>query len=122
MPAEVVGGILSFEVNAVKYRAKGTWTYNLGEPVRTAIVGADGVHGFKEEPQVPFIEGAITDGRSMKILDLLRSEDITGTLHLRNGKVIVIRGAWSAGENTVDTEESEVAVRFEGMGAVEVRP
>ncbi len=120
--SEVVGGILSFEVNAVKYRAKGTFTYNLGEPVREAIVGADGVHGYKETPQAPFIEGAITDGRSLKILDLLRSDDVTCTLHLRNRKTITIRGGWSAGENTIDTEESEVAIRFEGMGATEVRP
>lgn len=122
MPAEHVAGVLSFQLNGKTYRMKGTFTYNLGRVKREPIVGSDGVHGYMEKPQVPFIEGAITDGRSMVLDDLLEFKDGTATLHLRNGKVIELREAWHAGDGTVDTEESEVAVRFEGKGAEEVRP
>ena len=120
--SEVVAGALSFQLNGAVYRMKGSWTYNLGRVKRDAIVGHDSVHGFKEMPQVPFMEGAVTDGRSLALDDLLDFADGTCTLHLRNGKVIELRNGWYAGEGTVDTEESEIAVRFEGLEAEEVRP
>lgn len=120
--AEHVAGVLSLQLNGTTYRMKGSWTYNTGRVKREAIVGSDGVHGYMEKPQVPFIEGAITDGASMVLEDLLDFKDGTCTLHLRNGKVIELRDAWHAGEGTVDTEESEIAARFEGLGAEEVRP
>jgi len=122
MPAEHVAGVLSFQLNGNTLRMKGNWTYNLGRPKRDAIVGAESVHGYTEKPQVPFMEGAVSDGRSVVLDDLLNFTDGTCTLHLRNGKVIELRNGWFAGEGTVDTEESEIAVRFEGLGAEEVRP
>ena len=122
MAGEHVAGALSFQLNGKTLRMKGAWTYNLGRPKRDPIVGADGVHGYMEKPQVPFIEGAVTDGRSLVLDDLLGFTNGTCTLHLRNGKVIELREAWFAGEGTVDTEESEIAVRFEGLGGEEVRP
>ena len=120
--ADVVAGLLSFTMNGKKVRAKGSWSYNLGRPQRTGIAGADGMHGFKEEPQTPFIEGVVTDGKDIVLDDFLLLRDSTCTLHLRNGKVFTLSKAWYAGEGTVETEESEFAVRFEGMGGEEVRP
>ncbi len=122
MAAEHVAGAISFQLNGEIRRLKGNWTYNLGRVKRDAIVGADSVHGYKETPQIPMMEGAITDGRSLVLEDLLDFTDGTCTLHLRNGKVIELRDAWFAGEGTVDTEESEIAVRFEGLSGEEVRP
>ena len=66
--------------------------------------------------------GAITDGRTMVLDDLVLFKDGTATLHMRNGKVFELRECWHAGEGTVDTEESEISVRFEGLGGEEVRP
>ena len=43
-----VGGILSYKINGALFLVKGNWTYNLGLPKRTMIVGADRVHGFSE--------------------------------------------------------------------------
>ena len=120
--ADVVAGLLSFTMNGEKVRAKGNWTYNPGRPKRTGIPGADGVHGYKEEPQVPFIEGVVTDGKGIVLDDIVLLKDATCTLHLRNGKVFTLRNAWYAGEGNVETEESEIAVRFEGLGGEEVRP
>ena len=122
MAGEHVAGALSFQANGETFRMKGSWTYNIGGVKRDAIVGGDGVHGYKETPQVPFIEGAVTDGKSLVLEDLLNLRDATFTLHLRNKKVIELRNGWFAGEGTVNTEESEISVRFEGLDAKEVRP
>jgi len=119
--AERRGGIIFIKINGVQMDAKGNFTYNLGRGKRDAIVGSDGVHGFKEMPQVPFIEGEITDKNSLALDALLATQDATITLELANEKVIVLRKAWYAGEGTGNTEEGNVAVRFEGLSGEEIR-
>lgn len=108
------GGIISLQLNGEVYDAKGSFSYNLGRPLREAIMGADGPHGFKETPQVGFIEGAITDRAGMDLDKLLTFKDGTVTLELANGKVVLLSDAYYAGEGTGTTEEGEIPVRFEG--------
>lgn len=114
-------GICYIKVDGIIYDAKGNFTYNLGRPKRDAIVGADAVHGFKEVPQVAFIEGEITDRGNLSLEAVLAVEDATVTLELANGKVISLRNAWFAGEGTGNTEEGNIAVRWEGLSAEEIR-
>lgn len=113
-------GLIQLKVNGEIQDAKGTFTYNLGKVKRDAIVGADRPHGYKETPQVPFIEGAITDRGNLDVGALAIGKDLTVTLDLANGKVIVLSEAWFAGEGTASTEEGEIAVRWEGVSAEEV--
>jgi len=114
-------GIISLAINGITHDAKGSFAYNLGRPLREGIVGSDGVHGFKETPQVAFIEGEITDRGDFDLSALVSLVDASVTLELANGKVIVLRNAWFAGEGTANTEEANIEVRFEGAGADEVR-
>jgi len=116
-----VGGIIALKVNGDIYFAKGNFTYNLGKPKREGVVGADTVHGYKETPQVPFVEGEITDRNELSLEDLVTLDDATITLELSNGKVITLSEAWYAGEGTGNTEEGNIACRFEGMSAEEVK-
>ena len=115
-----IGGIIALKVNGDIYFAKGNFTYNLGKPKREGVVGADTVHGYKETPQVPFVEGEITDRNELSLEDLVTLDDATITLELSNGKVITLSEAWYAGEGTGNTEEGNIACRFEGMSAEEV--
>lgn len=116
-----VGGLISLKINGDIMFAKGNFTYNIGKPRKEGITGADRVHGYKETPQIPFIEGEITDRNEMSLEDLLNFKEETVTLELANGKVIVLRQAWYASEGTGNTEEGNIECRFEGMGAEEVR-
>lgn len=106
-------GRISFRINGVLYEAKGSFSYNLGVDQREAIIGADGVHGYKETPQVSYIEGAITDYAGLDYEALVSADDATVTLQLNNGKVITLSHAWFAGDGTASTEEAELPVRFE---------
>jgi hypothetical protein len=115
------GGIIQLQVNGELYDAKGNFTYNLGRPVREAIVGSDTVHGYKETPQVAFIEGEITDRGTLELDKLVTMDGATVTLELANGKVIVVHDAWYASEGTGNTEEGNIAVRFEGRSGEEIR-
>ena len=104
------------QVDGQIYRAKGSFSYNLGTPRREPIIGSDGVHGYKETPQVGFIEGEITDGSDMNLPALTAITDATVTLDLANGKLIALYDAYFAGEGTVGTDEGNIGVRFEGQG------
>lgn len=119
--ANRIGGLISLKINGDIYFAKGNFTYNLGIPRKEGVVGADRVHGYKETPQIPYIEGEITDRRELSLEALQETTDATVTLELANGKVIVLRQAWYASEGVGNTEEGNVECRFEGMSAEEVR-
>ena len=79
-------GIIYVKVDGKQYDAKGAYTYNLGKPKRDAIIGANGVHGYKETPQVAFIEGAVTDSDELDLATLVTADNVTVTLELNNGK------------------------------------
>ncbi|WP_339500214.1 phage tail tube protein [Pseudomonas silesiensis] len=116
-----VGGMISLKINGDMYFAKGNFTYNLGLPKKEGVVGSDRVHGYKEVPQIPFVEGEITDRNELNLEDLVTLVDATVTLELANGKVIMLREGWYAGEGTGNTDEGNIALRIEGMSAEEVR-
>lgn len=116
-----IGGTIALKVNGDIYFAKGNFTYNLGKPKREGVMGADTVHGYKETPQIPFVEGEITDRNELSLEDLVTLDEATITLELANGKVIALSEAWYAGEGTGNTEEGNIACRFEGMSCEEVK-
>lgn len=106
-------GRIFVKVDGTQYDAKGDFTYGLGLPKREAIVGSDGVHGYKETPQVPFIEGVFTDSSSLDLATLQQIDNATVTLELANGKIVGLSNAWYASEGNVSTGEGEIPVRFE---------
>jgi hypothetical protein len=120
MASQRRGGLIQVQVDGEILEAKGSWSYNLGRPTRESIVGADAVHGYKETPTIPFIEGEITDRSDLDIASLSTVTDATVTLQLANGKMIVLRDAFAAGEWTGNTEEGNFPARFEGKGAEEI--
>lgn len=114
-------GIAYFKVDSKQYDVKGNFTYNLGKPKREGIVGHDGVHGYKELPQIPFIEGEITDNKDIDLEKFLELDGVTVTLELANGKTILLRDAWNASDGNGESEDGKIAVRFEGISAEEVK-
>ncbi len=118
--AQRIAGKISFNVGGVRQNAKGSFSYNLGRSIREAVVGSDTVHGYMEKPQVAFIEGEISDRSGLDLAALVDVTSETVTLELGNGKVIALREAWFAGEGTGNSEEGNIAVRYEGISADEV--
>jgi len=115
-------GIMYLKVNGEAFDAKGNFTYNSGKPKREAIVGNASVHGYKETPQTPYIEGEITDRGNLDVDNLKMIDDATVTLELANGKTFLLRNAWYAGDGDVGTEEANIGIRFEGLSGEEIRP
>lgn len=109
-------GIVKLTVDGTTYRVKGAIDYNLGYPMRETILGQDAPHGYKLTPQTPFVECATTDGNDYDIQQILTAANISNiTVELSNGKQITYTDCWYAGEGTVNTEESELTLRFESV-------
>src|SRR6266568_4098987 len=117
MASQRRGGLLQLQVNGGIYDAKGAYSYNLGRPKREPVIGADGVHGFSEKAQVAYVEGEITDRSDLDLNALLTATDATVTLSLANGKTVVLRSAWYAGDGKVGAEEGNIEVVFHGISA-----
>lgn len=115
------GGIIFFKVNGEQLSAKGAFSYSLVTAKKESIVGADGIHGYKETPVPPYIEGEITDSIDLDAKSLVNTKDATITLELANGKVIVLRSGFYAGDGVASTDEGNIQVRFEGNSIEEVR-
>lgn len=113
-------GIRTLKINSDVLDVVGNVSYNLGRPIREGKVGADRVHGYSEKPQIPFLEGEIRDRGDRKLKTVLDVTGATVTCELLNGKVIVLRDAWFAGEGTGNSEEGNIAFRFEAMRAEEI--
>lgn len=118
--AERIGGIIRVKVDGQQFFAKGSWTYRINPEKREMIVGSDRVHGYKALPQVPFVEGVITDRGDLDLLALQGVEDVTVLLELANGKGVVLRSAVYVSEGEVTTEEGEIPARFEGISGEEI--
>jgi hypothetical protein len=115
MASNIVGGKVFVSVNGTRIAVKGNVTYNLGVDKREAIIGADGVHGFKSMPQVPYIEFETTDTSNLDLKALQSIENGTVVLQKPNGKTVTLAQACYAGEGQAQTEEGQVSCRFEGM-------
>jgi hypothetical protein len=114
------GGLDALHIDGILQDARGNFTYGLGKPMRESIVGAERVHGYSQKPTVAFIEGEITDRGDLDLAAMQAVDGIPVTLTLGNGKVVILSQAWFAGEGVGNTEEGNIAVRFEGKFAEEV--
>ncbi len=112
-------GTIFFKIDGTQYSAKGSYTYNLGKKKREAMIGADGIHGYKEVPKPPFIEGIITDSPDISLGELQELDGVNVTLELTNGKQILIRDGWYAHDGDASTEDAEIPVRFESKEEAE---
>lgn len=116
-----IAGIVFVKVDGQQLQVKANVSYNLGLPKREPIIGHDGVHGYKELPQIAFIEGEITDKKDLDLKKFLSIDGASVTAQLANGKTIVLRQAWNASEGTGSTEEGAIPFRFEAKSGEEIR-
>lgn len=116
-----VAGVAYFKVDGVQFSAKGSFSHSITPTTREGIAGQDGVHGQKEMPKVPYIEGTITTIEGFNIEDLHAITDATVTLECANNTAVMLRNAWYASDGEVNTEEGETTVRFEGKSGEQIR-
>jgi Phage tail tube protein len=115
-----IAGVAYVKYNGRQLPAKGSWTVGFNTLKREGIAGQDRVHGYKEKPEVPFIEGECSTTADLSVEELIAVVDATVTLEHANGKVYVLRNAWTADAYDIDSEEGKIKVKFEGMSIDEL--
>jgi hypothetical protein len=120
MASRRIAGVAYIFVDGQQYPLRGDLKVSVDTLEREGVAGQDGVHGFTEKPRVPWIEGAISDLGGLSLVALQQMEDVTVTAELANGKVYVLRNAWTSAAREFDAAEGQATVRFEGMSAEEM--
>jgi hypothetical protein len=120
--AQRVAGIATIKVNGRQYALKGNFTVSPDSIEREEVAGQDFVHGFKETPRAPFIEGDLTLTRDLSIVELRRFTAATVQADLSNGHSYVLRDAFTTSAHDIDTAEGQVRVRFAGLSCIEMMP
>lgn len=115
-----IAGVAYLKYDGKQLPLRGGWNHNIAGLKREGIAGQDGVHGYKEMPEVPYMEGDVSTTPEVSIEELRDVTDATVTLEQANGKTYVLRNAWTSDAYEVDTEEGKVKIKFEGMQGDEI--
>lgn len=108
-----VGRVKAITINGVRMLAKPGFSANAGRPLRTAVVGDDGVHGYTETAQVAFLEGSVTITEDIDIEAVLETTGATVVAEFGGSLRFIYRDANFAGEGTYSSDEGELAFRME---------
>lgn len=95
-------------------------TYNPGGESREGVAGEAGIVGARGTTRIPFVEVTIFLDRDTSAQAISRTEDATVMLALKNGKGLVLRGAYFAGDGNVDASAGTMVARFEGFSFEEI--
>lgn len=116
-----VGGRVSVKVDGDILSVRGNVTSNIGQSVtRETVTGLDGVHGYMEKPVTPFIQFDITERAEFPLSKINGLSDTTVTAELADGRTLILRNAWHAGDSERNPEEGSVTIRFEGLSGEEM--
>lgn len=116
-----IGGTAQIRVNGEQIEFRGDLTWNFQVAQKKGIAGRDGrVHGFVTDPVVPYIEMEVTVSGRKTTKDLEAIVDATVQAVLADGRQLVLRGAYVAGEITPGLDEAKMKLKFEGTDGEEI--
>lgn len=117
-----LAGVAYVKVDGTQIALSGKWTSDIHQVKREAIVGQDGVHGYKEMPQAPKISGDGLYTRDTSVERLKAMTDVTVELQFANGAVHILRNAWVSDTIETNSEDATFKLTFEGLSGDELRP
>ena len=110
-------GTAFVKVNGEQVPLAGTLTVQPFDVERETKTGLSGVAGYKEMLIAPWIE---VEGYFTADVDLNKlhvdSTNVTVQADLPNGKIVVVRNAWSTKPPEINVAEGTFSMRFEGKG------
>jgi hypothetical protein len=111
-----LAGVAFVTMNGKSYSIVGEGTYRVSQEKRETLTGQDGVHGFKGMPMAGMISWKGRDSGTVPINELADADDVSVVLQLANGKVVIGRNMWRAGDGPIEvnTEEGTYEVVFDG--------
>lgn len=115
-----IAGVAYLKVNGKQYPLRGNLTVSPSPTERAGIAGQDGVHGYSENPRVPYIEGDFSTIPGLSIEEIQNIEDATVQAELANNKTYVGRNCWCKSALEINTHEGMFRARFESFDIKEI--
>lgn len=115
-----IAGVAYVKINGRQYPLRGNLTVSPSPTERTGIAGQDGVHGYAENPRVPYIEGDFSLTPDLSIEEVQAITDATVQADLANNKSYVGRNCWCKAALELNTHDGQVRIRFESLEINEV--
>jgi hypothetical protein len=79
----------------------------------------DGVHGYRETPNAPYIACQLRDSGGTTVADFNNQTNVTVVAELANGKTIIGSGMWSVNTQEVNSTDATLDIRWEGGSVTE---
>ena len=115
MADNYIAGTAFMAVDGKTVMLIGEFAYRVTQMNNESLVGMDGVHGVKGSFATGMIKGKLRDQGDLSMSDVVNALDVTVTVELANGKVIVGRNMWRAGEPVeVDADDASYSIQWEG--------
>jgi hypothetical protein len=114
-----LAGVAYLSVNGQSYMLAGEITYSVSRVKRTTLSGPSGVQGYSEEPIAGSISATLRDSGGLTVADFNAMTNVTVTVELANGKVVIGRNMWTTDPQEVKSGEATFDVKFEGMSVEE---
>ena len=112
-----LAGVTTVEIGGVIFNnTEVSWTPL--QTVKEAIIGLNGVAGYKETYVTTKMVVTIYDYGQLTVQDFA-SGSTTLQVILANGKVIIMNNAFLSGDITVNAAEATMQLTFEGTGITE---
>jgi hypothetical protein len=116
----LVAGTAYLAVDGMSFPLVGDLLYSVSAVSRETVKGMDGVHGYKEAPTAGYIEATIRNTSTLEVAAFNAQTNVTVTVQLANGKMVVGRNMWTVGDaEEVNAAEGTLKVRWEGMKVTE---
>ncbi len=113
--AQRFAGIAFLTVGGQQMALRGNFTVSPNSFERTMIAGQDGVHGYQEQPRVPYIEADLSTLPGFYLESLLTQNDVTVIAQCANNMQYQLIGATCKGGVENNTRDGQVRVRWEGL-------
>jgi hypothetical protein len=114
MSSNLIAGTAQVTTDGVTQQLEGGLKYSVATVKRTALVGKDGFHGWREDPVAPYIEMVLRDAGNLTVANFNAMRNSTIVATLANGKIVTGRNMGTVDVQEVDTEDAKFTVRWEG--------
>lgn len=115
-----IGGTAFCKVDGGQLPLRGAFTVSPSSVERAMLAGQDYVHGYTENPRVPWIEGDFSTLPDVSIEDIETQTNVTVTAELLNGRTYVLKEATVKSAFEINTKDGQFRARWEGTTCDEI--
>ncbi len=112
--SDALAGTAYMSLDGQRVQLAGEYTWKPSTDTREPLLGMDGYHGHKTKPTQGEIHGKVRDSKRVSVKQLGDATDITITVELVNGKVIIGRNMACMEPPEVDAEEGTIDMKWFG--------